>query len=137
VRATLALVAAASAIAALGCGGVRAADLFLLTRTGPTPQQRLTLLVDEEGGVHCNGGPTLKLSDPQLVQARAVQEELHDAAAAHLSLPARPGSVFSYYVRDGDGNVRFSDNSASQPPVLRDLQLLTVQIAQKVCGLDG
>jgi len=137
-RAALAAACAiAGAIAALGCGGVRAADLFVLTRTGPTPQRRLTLLIDEEGGVHCNGGATLKLSDPQLVQARAIQEELHDAAAAHLSLPARPGSVFSYYVRDVDGNVRFSDNSTSQPPVLHHLQLLTVQVAQQVCGLSG
>jgi hypothetical protein len=124
------------ALAALdGCGGVRAADLFILTRSGSTPHARLTLLVNEEGGVHCNGGATLKLSDPQLVQAREIKEELHDAASRGLSLPARARSVFSYSVRDEDGTVRFSDNSAAQPAVLRHLQLFVLQVAQQVCHL--
>jgi hypothetical protein len=135
----LALVAAAVALGAgcAGCGGVRAADLFIVTRTGATPPSRLTLLVDEEGGVHCNGARKLRLSDPQLVQARAIQEEIHDAASRELSLPARPGSVFSYSLRDESGTVRFSDNSARQPPVLRDLQLFVVQVAQDVCHLPA
>ncbi len=76
-----------AALLLCGCGGVKAADLFILHRTGSTPQARLTLLVNEEGGAHCNGGPTLKLSDRELVQARAIQEEIHEAAAGHLSLP--------------------------------------------------
>ena len=130
------LAAALAATAALaGCGGVTAADLFVVTRTGATPQARLTLLVNEEGNVHCNGGPTLKLSDPQLVQARALQEELHDSAARNLSLPPRPGSVLSYSVRDESGTVRFSDNSAAQPAVLRQLALFVLQVAQQVCHL--
>ncbi|HYM55399.1 MAG TPA: hypothetical protein VES97_08560 [Solirubrobacteraceae bacterium] len=128
--ATLAL-----ALASGGCGGLKAADLFIVSRSGSTPGARLTLLVNEEGGVHCNGGPTLKLSDPELVQARAIQEEIHDAAASHLSLPPRPGSVFSYYVRDPDGTVRFSDNSAGQPRVLGELKLFVLQTAQRVCRL--
>jgi hypothetical protein len=118
-----------------GCGGVRAADLFVVTRTGSTPHARLTLLVNEEGGVRCNGGATLKLSDPQLVQARAIQEEIHDAAAHHLTLAARPGSVFSYSLRDANGSVRFSDNSSGQPAVLRQLQLFVLGVAQDVCRL--
>jgi hypothetical protein len=118
---------------ACGCGGVTAADLFVVTRTGPAPGQRLTLLVNEEGGLRCNGGATQKLSDPQLVQARAIQEELHDAAAKNLVLPARAGSVFGYAVRDENGTVRFADNSASQPRVLHDLQLWVLQVAQQVC----
>jgi len=118
-----------------GCGGVKAADLFIVYRTGSTPHARLTLLVNEEGGVHCNGGPTLKLGDSQLVQARAIQEELNDAASSHLSLPSRPGSVLSYYVRDENGTVRFSDNSVGQPAVLHQLELFVLQTAQQVCHL--
>jgi hypothetical protein len=135
VRVLGALCATAAASALFGCGGVQAADLFILTRSGATAQARLTLLVNEEGGVRCNGGATRKLSDPQLVQARAIQEDLHDPAAAHLSLPPRPGSVFSYSLRDPDGSVRFSDNSAGQPAVLRNLQLFVLQVAQQVWHL--
>jgi hypothetical protein len=132
-RATLAALAGFGGLA--GCGGVRAADLFLVTRTGSTPHARLTLLVNEEGGVRCNGGPTLKLSDPQLVQARAIQEEIHDPASHHLALAARPGSVFTYSLRDETGSVRFSDNSAAQPAVLHQLQLFVLGVAQDVCRL--
>lgn len=131
-----ALCGIAAALALCGCGGVKAADLFILTRTGPTPQARLTLLVNEEGGVRCNGGPALRLSDPQLVQARAIQEDLHDPATSHLALAPQPGSVFSYSLRDVDGSVRFGDNSAKQPKVLRNLQLFVLQVAQQVCHLS-
>jgi hypothetical protein len=135
VRAGAVAIAVALAAASSGCGGVRAADLFVVTRTGSTSHNQLTLLVNEEGGVHCNGGPTLKLNDAQLVQARAIQEEVHDAASRRLSLPARPGSVFSYSLRDENGTVRFSDNSAAQPAVLHQLQLFVLQVAQDVCRL--
>jgi hypothetical protein len=135
VKALTALCATAGALALCGCGGVKAADLFILTRTGPTPQTRLTLLINEEGGLRCNGGPTLKLSDPQLVQARAIQEDLHDPAVSHLALASQAGSVFSYSLRDVDGSVRFSDNSAKQPKVFRNLQLFVLQVAQQVCHL--
>jgi hypothetical protein len=132
----VALVAAlAVALSIAGCGGLKAPDLFIVYRSGSTPGARLTLLVNEEGGVHCNGGPTLKLSDPQIVQARAIQEELHDIASRHLSLAPRPGSVFSYYVRDENGTVRFSDNSQGQPKVLRQLALFVLQSAQQICHL--
>lgn len=138
-RVSLPLGAAAASIAVTialgGCGGVKAADLFLLTRTGSGPQARLTLLVNEEGLASCNGKAAAKISDPQLVQAHAIQEELHDAAAANLSLPPQPGSVLTYTVRVESGTVRFSDNSARQPHVLRQLALLALQVAQQVCHL--
>jgi hypothetical protein len=122
-------------VLAAGCGGVKAADLFLVKRSGSTPHARLTMLVNEEGGITCNGGPVLKLSDHQLVIAKATQEELHDAASSNLTLPPAPGSVFAYDVRDEAGTVRFSDNSPHQPSVLRQLQLFVVQAAQQVCHL--
>ena len=105
-RLAAALAAASSAVIA-GCGGVKAADLFIVYRTGSTPHARLTLLVNEEGNVSCNGGPILKLTDAQLVKARAIQEELHDAADSHLTLAPRAGSVLRYYLREESGTVRF------------------------------
>lgn len=137
-RAAVAAIAAASILGS--CGGIKAPDLFIVERTGTVPGARLTLVVNEEGGVHCNGEPTrpgrtLKLSDPQLVEARAIQEDLHDSAAKHLSLAAGAGSVLSYYVRDENGTVRFSDNSPFQPKVLRQLQLFVLQAAQQICHL--
>jgi hypothetical protein len=135
IKAIGALAAATLATLMAGCGGIKAPDLFIVQRSGSGEGARLTLLVNEEGGVRCNGGRTLKLSDPQLVQARAIQEDLHDPASEHLSLSPRAGSVLDYYVRDENGTVRFSDNSAGQPAVLRRLALFVLQTAQQVCHL--
>jgi len=137
-RSALALGALTVAVLIAGCGGVEAPDLFIVTRSGSTPQARLTLLVNEEGGVTCNGrAMSQKLSDPQIVKAREIQEELLKPSASRLSLAPRPGSVLSYYVRDESGNVRFSDNSAGQPAVFHKLQLFVLQSAQDVCRLAG
>ena len=40
------------------------------TRTDPSTHSTLTMLVNEEGGLRCNGGRELKISDPALVEAR-------------------------------------------------------------------
>ncbi len=119
---------------ATGCGGgVKPPDLFVVERSGPGG--RLTLLVDEQGGLHCNGARAPGLSDSQLIQARALQEELAAPSGKHLSLPARPGSVFAYSARDESGSVSFADNSAAQPKVLRNLALFVLQVAQQNCHL--
>jgi hypothetical protein len=131
-----AVVGALAVALALGaCGGIQAPDLFIVQRSGSVPGARLTLLVNEEGGVHCNGGSALKLSDPALIEARAIQEEISGLASKHLALPARPGSVLSYYLRDENGTVSFSDNSAGQSAVLRRLTVFVLQTAQRVCRL--
>ena len=119
--------------AVAGCGGVRAPDLFLVERSGPGG--RLTLLVDEQGGLRCNGIRRAALSDPQLIQARAIQEELSTPSGEHLSLPPRPGSVFAYRLRDESGSVSFADNSAAAPKVFRNLALFVLQVAQRDCHL--
>ncbi len=124
-----------SLLLASGCGGITPPDLFIVQRSGAGPHARLTMLVNEEGGVRCNGGPELKLSDPQLVKARAIQEELEKPASHHLALPAQPGSVLGYSVRDQNGTVTFADNSRDQPKVLRALVLLVLETAQQVCHL--
>jgi hypothetical protein len=123
-----------------GCGGIKAPDLFLVQRSGSAASANLTLLVNEEGGVRCNGvarrnGRPLKLSDPQLVQARAIQEELQEPAARHTTLAPGAKAVLRYYVRDENGTVRFADDSAGQPKVFRQLALFVLQTAQSVCGL--
>jgi hypothetical protein len=120
-------------MAAAGCARVKPPDLFVVERSGPGG--RLTLLIDEQGGLHCNGGGELKLSDPQLIQARALQEEMATPAGEHLSLPLRPGSAFAYRVRDESGSVSFADNSPAQPKVLRNLALFVLQVAQQDCHL--
>jgi len=127
--------ALAIAVAVSACGGIKAPDLFIVERSGNVAGARLTLLVNEEGGVRCNGGRTLKLSDPALIEARTIQEELSGPSSKHLSLPPRPRSVLSYYVRDENGTVRFSDNSSGQPAVLRRLALFVLRSAQQVCRL--
>ena len=131
------VIAAGTLVAALlagGCG-VQAADLFIVHRSGAAPGAPLTLLINEEGIVHCNRGPPLKLSDSQLVEARGIQEDLHDPASRHTSLPPGPKSVLSYYLRDENGTVRFSDDSAHQPQVFRRLALFVLRTAQMVCHL--
>jgi hypothetical protein len=128
-------VAAVTALLA-GCGGgIKAPDLFIVQRTGSVPGARLTLLVNEEGGVRCNAGSMLRLSDPALVQARAIQEDLRQPASKHISLPPRAGSVLSYYLRDENGSVQFADNSTGQPAAFRNLALFVLQTAQQVCHL--
>jgi hypothetical protein len=119
-----------------GCGGVAAPDLFVVERIGSSASARLTLLVNEEGGVTCNGRQAAqKLSDSQIIKAREIQEDLEKPSSEHVSLPPRAGSVMSYYVRDEKGSVRFSDNSAGQPSVFQKLQLFVLQSGQEVCHL--
>jgi hypothetical protein len=130
-----AIALAVAAPAASGCGGIKAPDLFILTRSGAGPNARLTLLINEEGVVHCNGTIRGKLSDPQIVNARAITEKLEKPASEHLRLAPRPGSVLRYEVRDANGTVSFADNSVGQPKVLRELVLLVLQTAQQVCRL--
>jgi hypothetical protein len=135
VRRRGAIVAIAVAVVVGGCGGIKAPDLFIVERAGTVTGAGLTLVVNEEGGVRCNGGQTLKLGDPQLVEARALQEELHELASKHTTLPPGSRSVLSYYLREESGTVRFSDNSAGQPHILRRLALFVLQTAQQVCHL--
>ncbi len=140
VRGTAAILLVAAVVLA-GCGeSVELPDLFVVTRTGGG--EKLTVRINEDGTVHCfrspaHPGATHQLSDPQLIQARGVTEELQTSSAKHLSLPPRPGSVFRYNVRDAEGTVRFADNSAGQPSALHHLQYLVLEVAQRVCGLPG
>jgi hypothetical protein len=125
-----------AALLLVACGGVLSPDLFVVYRSGATPAAKLTLLVSEEGVVHCNAGPPHHLSDPQIIEARVIQEDLKDPASRRESFPAAMGSVLSYYVRDQDGSLSFADNSPGQPAVTRKLAAFVLSVAQRVCGLS-
>jgi hypothetical protein len=144
----LLVLALLAALLLSACGGIKAPDLFIVKRTvagtasgtGTGARGTLTLVVNEEGGISCNGvaskdGRKLKLSDPQLVEARAVQEDIQEQASSHTTLAPGAKSVFGYYLRDENGWVRFSDDSAGQPKVFRQLTLFVLRAAQQVCGL--
>ena len=133
---SIAALGVCAALAGGGCSGVVSPDLFIVYRSGSAPRAKLTMLVNEEGVVHCNKGPARHLSDPQIIEARTIQEGLEDPASQHESLPPKPGSVLSYYVRDANGSVRFSDNSAHQPSATRKLAAFVLTVAQSVCGLS-
>jgi hypothetical protein len=132
----LALVGLLAATVLAGCGeDVELPDLFVVQRSGGAHGAHLTVLVNESGAVRCNGTVKRQLSDPQIVVARAIEEELQSPSAKHLSLTPRPGSVFSYYVRDAEGSVSFADNSARQPSVLRHLAYFVLEVQQRICRL--
>lgn len=122
-----------ASVLVFGCGGVKAPDLFIVERTGAGPGAALTIVVNEEGGVRCNRGRALKFSDSALIDARAIQEEISEYASKHTSLAPAPQSVLSYRLRDENGSVSFSDNSANQPKVFRQLALFVLQTAQQIC----
>ena len=122
--------------ALVACGGVASPDLFVVERSGGS-QGPLNVVVSEEGIVRCNRGAPHRLSDPALIEARALQEELQEPASHHLSLRARPGSVYGYRLRDVNGSVSFADNSTGGPKVLSRLQLFTLQVLARVCGSGG
>lgn len=119
-----------------GCGlDVELPDLFLLTRTGQG--SRLTLLVNDSGSIHCNGGKQKTLSSALLIQARDLSDSLANDAKQQLDLPAGPGTVFSYKIKLQQGTVRFSDRDTTHRRALAQAELFAAQVAQRVCGLSG
>lgn len=125
----------APALLAGGCGGVLSPDLFVVYRSGSAPAAKLTVLVNEEGVVRCDGGAPHHLDDPQIIEARTIQEGLQGPASRRESFPAAKGSVLSYSVRSQDGAVSFADNSPGQPQVTRKLAAFVLSVAQGVCGI--
>jgi hypothetical protein len=141
----LAALALAGALAAAGCG-VASPDLFAVTRTatdraGATgSSSTASIVVNEEGVVRCNGGPPSRLHDAAIIEARVITEELHEAVTQHLRLAARPGSVFSYEVRDAEGSASFADNSIGPSKAMKGLdrlQLFVAQVAPRACPGGG
>jgi hypothetical protein len=137
-RARLGLLAPAAGLClGLSACGAKPADIFIIERTNASTHSTLKVLVNVEGGVHCNGGKELKLGDKEIVQARGIQEDLHEPASSNTVLPPKPGSVYTYSLRDEAGTLRFSDNSAAQTPAMHQLQLFVLQTAQQLCGISS
>ena len=126
---------AAAVIAIVGCAQETPADVMLITRTGSVPGAHVTLRITDDGRVSCNGKPLVNITSAQLIEARALAEDLQKAAKRHLHLPPRPQSVFSYKVKLPDGTVRFSDNSRRNRTPMFQLAILTHRIAQRGCRL--
>lgn len=119
---------------AAGCG-VRAPDLLLVQRAGSVPGARLTLEISDDGTVRCNRGERRRMTDHQLLVARALARDLERPAALHVSLPPGRNSVLSYRVRLADGTVSFADTSPRLTPPLLRVQALTRSLATRTCGL--
>jgi hypothetical protein len=125
-----------AAIVLGGCGlNIRAADLFLLSRTGQG--RTLTLLVNDGGTIRCDGGRARRLSDPLLLRARDLANSLDADAKRSLRIPPTRGSVFRYRIELQDGTVSFPDTAAAHHSVLARAELFAVQAAQQACGLAG
>ena len=119
-----------------GCGlEVSSADLFQLTRTGQG--KPLTLIVNDGGTMRCNGASAKPISDPLLLQARALVTSLGKDAKRKLYLAPAPGSVFSYSLRLQEGTIMFADNARAGHPELAQAELFALRAAREVCGLSG
>jgi hypothetical protein len=124
------------ALIVAGCGlDVQLQDLFLLTRTGQGT--KLTLLVNDDGSVTCNGRKSKMLSSSMLITARDLAGNLGGDASHNLDLPPRPGTVYRYTIKLEQGTIRFSDRDTARYPNLAEAELFTAEAAQQVCGLPG
>jgi hypothetical protein len=123
----------AAAIVA-GCGlQVQGADLFLVTRTGQG--QKLSMLVDDDGTISCNGGKAKQLPDPLLLAARDLAPSLNNDVK--LRFTRTPASVFTYTVEVPNGTFTFPDTAASSRKELAQLELFVIQAAADPCEVSS
>lgn len=131
---------APAAMLAAGCGS-RAADLFVVQRSGSIPGADLKLVLSDDGRANCNGGPDKQITSAQLIDARDILRELQGQdtkgpADKRLNLPPGPASILRYRVRVEGGSVAFSDTSRGQPKEFFRLAQLVRDIAKGPCGLQ-
>jgi hypothetical protein len=133
-RLGVALIAAAAVLA--GCGeDIQSPDLFLITRVGQG--QKLTMLVNYDGTIRCNGGRSRQLPDPLLLQARDLANALYGDAQAKLKVAVPADSAFRYTMALQAGTISFPDTAGATHPNLAQAEQFTVQAAQQACGLSG
>jgi hypothetical protein len=77
------------------------------------------------------------LSDARLIAARDLRDSLSQDATNNLTLPVRPGTVFSYRIRMQAGTIVFSDRDTANHQELAQTELFAAQAAQRACGLSG
>jgi hypothetical protein len=116
-----------------GCGNRTSPDLFVLERSGTVPGARLTLRVQDDGQVGCNGRARRRLPDELLLDAREIARELNRVAPRALAPGAR--SILTYRLRLERGTVRFSDSSRGQTKQMYLAQAFARAVARRVCGL--
>jgi hypothetical protein len=127
--------AALAAAALLGAGcGTPSADLFVVERTGELPGARLTLRVGDGGTVRCDGGPERSIASEDLLDARAIAEDLQPLLDRGVRLPSREGSLLRFRVTGEHGEARFADNSTGVPEVFGRVIAFTRKIAMTACG---
>jgi hypothetical protein len=126
-----ALVLLAPALAA--CGSAPP-DLFEVQRSGQGHNATLDLVVNDGGSVTCNGREH-PLNGDLLLRARSIARDIGKQAELGLRLPPGRGTVLAYRVRVEQGTVAFSDTSPHQPHVFVQLQQLTKDVSEDVCGL--
>lgn len=117
-----------------GCGSPPA-DLFVVNRTGTGAHARLTLLVQDDGYVVCNGGKPRAISNARLLEARRLARDLAPQAQLHVQLPPGKGSVLAYRVRLQAGTISFSDTSRPLPAAFARLTAFTADVSESVCGI--
>jgi hypothetical protein len=129
------LIAVCAAIA-VGCGGTqKAADLFLVKRSGSIPGANLTLLVSDNSTVSCNGGVPRQLPGDLLVEARGLTEDLAADITKPVAEVPQVKPIYSFTVKLGAGTASWQDGSTGLPQSFLKLSQLTRQIAKGVCGL--
>ena len=117
------------------CGlEIQEPDLFLIKRTGEG--RTLTMLINSDGTVQCDGKAGKSLSSSQLITARAIQPNIHYDALQKLAIPRAPNSVYMYSVQTDSGTITFPDTAAAHHPSLGQLELLVAQAAQSSCGVS-
>ena len=116
-----------------GCGGgIAAPDLFVVQRTGAGRGRALTLLVNEEGGVHCaTAAPDAETerSPSWCRRARSRKNCRNRPSSSNLSLPARAGSVLQLLTCATKTAASASADNSPGPaaPCLRELALFVLQ----------
>jgi hypothetical protein len=131
-RAAALIVVAALAVTACG---QEAPDLFLVKRSGRDRNANLTMVVNDDGTLTCNGRRHA-LPAKTLLAARALTRDLGNSAKLALDLPPRPGSVLSYRVRMQAGTIAFADTSRPLPAPLARLEQFTTEVSENVCGIS-
>jgi hypothetical protein len=125
---------AAVAVLLAGCG-TPSADLFAVERTGKVPDGKVRMIVDDGGGVTCDGKAGSDMSSAQLLTARDIERDLEPPSKAGLRLRPAGDTVLQYVVHTSKGTLSFADDSHGKPAVLNRLMLFVRQLAQQHCGL--
>ncbi len=130
-RRRVAMLGAAVALLASGCGGDPGDLMSLQVSGGPTAEKH-TLVVSGDGRGSCDRGKLVLLPGDRVIDAREIVKEANDLLTKAASYPARPGAR-RYALNTGDGTVRWSEGTPALPSVLPKAQLLALQLERLLC----